>query len=70
MIIQNFVRDQLANERTYLAWLITGITMMGVGTALVKFNGIKCNSEQHLTVVNVLSSLGYLDRQGVSIVFV
>lgn len=40
MIIQNFVRDQLANERTYLAWLITGITMMGVGTALVKFNAI------------------------------
>ena len=36
----SIARDHLANERTYLAWLRTGITMMGVGTALVKFNAI------------------------------
>lgn len=30
-------RDHLANERTYLAWVRTGITMMGVGLALIKF---------------------------------
>lgn len=33
-------RDNLANERTFLSWLRTGITLMGVGTALVKFNAI------------------------------
>ena len=33
-------RDNLANERTFLSWLRTGITLMGVGTALVKFNAV------------------------------
>ena len=33
-------RDNLANERTFLSWLRTGITLMGVGTALVKFEAI------------------------------
>lgn len=33
-------RDNLANERTFLSWLRTGVTLMGVGTALVKFNAI------------------------------
>ncbi len=30
------VREHLANERTYLAWLRTGIAMMGFGVVLAK----------------------------------
>ena len=33
----SIARDHLANERTFLAWLRTGVTLMGVGVALVKF---------------------------------
>jgi len=36
----SLARDHLANERTFLAWLRTGVTLMGVGIALVKFNAI------------------------------
>ncbi|MER6527116.1 DUF202 domain-containing protein [Streptomyces sp. NPDC001508] len=30
-------RDHLANERTYLAWLRTGISMAALGVAVAKF---------------------------------
>lgn len=30
------VREHLANERTYLAWLRTGIAMMGFGVVIAK----------------------------------
>ena len=30
-------RDNLANERTFLAWLRTGLSMVGLGLALAKF---------------------------------
>ena len=43
MIIENtgsLARDHLANERTFLSWLRTGVTLMGVGVALVKFNAL------------------------------
>ena len=30
-------RDQLANERTYLAWLRTGISVAALGVAVAKF---------------------------------
>ena len=30
-------RDNLANERTFLAWLRTGLSMLGLGIALAKF---------------------------------
>lgn len=30
------VRDHLANERTYLAWLRTGVSMMGLGVVIAK----------------------------------
>jgi len=36
----SIARDHLANERTFLAWLRTGVTLMGVGVALVKFNAV------------------------------
>ncbi|CBN54906.1 MULTISPECIES: YidH family protein [Kamptonema] len=30
------VRDHLANERTYLAWMRTAIALMGFGVAIVR----------------------------------
>lgn len=30
------VRDHLANERTYLAWMRTGISLMGFGVVIVR----------------------------------
>jgi putative membrane protein len=32
----SYVRDQLANERTFLAWLRTAVAMMGFGVVIVK----------------------------------
>jgi putative membrane protein len=32
------VRDHLANERTYLAWLRSGVATMGFGVVIAKFN--------------------------------
>ena len=53
-IIENtgsIARDHLANERTFIAWLRTGVTLMGVGIALVKFDAII--SGIFLTVVGI-----------------
>jgi len=41
MVMRDFndserVRDHLANERTYLAWLRTGMAMMGFGVVIAK----------------------------------
>ncbi len=33
----NSVRDHLANERTFLAWIRTAIALMGFGFVIVKF---------------------------------
>jgi putative membrane protein len=32
-------RDHLANERTYLAWLRTGLSLLGLGLAFARFAG-------------------------------
>jgi putative membrane protein len=32
-------RDQLANERTYLAWTRTSLSLIGAGLALLKWDG-------------------------------
>ncbi|MBW3625040.1 MAG: DUF202 domain-containing protein [Armatimonadetes bacterium] len=32
----SWVRDHLANERTYLAWLRTGFTLIGLGFVAVR----------------------------------
>lgn len=32
----NRVRDHLANERTYLAWMRSGIALMGLGVVIVR----------------------------------
>ena len=31
------VRDHLANERTYLAWMRTAISLMGFGVVIVRY---------------------------------
>lgn len=33
----NLLRDHLANERTFLAWMRTAITMVGLGFVVAKF---------------------------------
>lgn len=33
---ESLVRDHLANERTYLAWLRTGIALLGLGFVIAK----------------------------------
>jgi len=33
-------RDHLANERTYLAWIRTALSLSGIGLALLKWQGI------------------------------
>jgi len=33
---QSYARDHLANERTFLAWLRTAVSMMGFGILIVK----------------------------------
>jgi putative membrane protein len=35
-----YVRDHLANERTYLAWIRTGIATMGFGVVIAKLRFI------------------------------
>jgi putative membrane protein len=43
VILQNegsTARDHLANERTYLAWIRTALSISGVGLALLKWEGI------------------------------
>ena len=51
-------RDNLANERTFLAWLRTGVTLMGVGTALIKFDAIIAGiSFNFMGIVFIVSSL-------------
>lgn len=36
-LVQTRVRDHLANERTYLAWLRTAVNVMVLGLAIAKF---------------------------------
>ena len=54
----SIARDNLANERTFLAWLRTGVTLMGVGIALIKFDAIIPGiSFNFMGVVFIVSSL-------------
>ena len=40
VVVGSTARDHLANERTFLAWIRTAISVLGVGIALLKWQGL------------------------------
>jgi putative membrane protein len=58
-LAQTRVRDHLANERTYLAWLRTGVTVMVLGLAVAKFvDNLTAASIAAGTILLVVGALG------------
>ena len=57
------VREYLANERTYLAWLRTGISMMGFGVVIAKLRYI------FMASVNIPPSPGMLHASDIGMLF-
>lgn len=55
----SYVRDQLANERTFLAWLRTSVAMMGFGVVMVKLRYLMPNAPASNGVLQVVQ-LGLL----------
>jgi putative membrane protein len=56
------VRDHLANERTYLAWLRTGMAMMGFGVVIAKLRYLflpEASTPPTASIVHV-SNIGFL----------
>jgi putative membrane protein len=52
-VAQVNVRAHLANERTYLAWLRTGIATIGLGFVVAKF-GLTANTLFFSTITGIL----------------
>jgi putative membrane protein len=73
------MRDQLANDRTFLAWFRTGVALVGLGVVIAKLafilntNGTKRSDVAWYTVVGIVSVLcgalivivGYLQHRRV-----
>ena len=57
------VRDHLANERTYLAWLRTGMAMMGFGVLLAKLRYL------FLGVSSMPQSTGMIHASNIGLLF-
>ena len=55
------VRDHLANERTYLAWLRTGVAAMGLGVVIAKL--------KYLLGSNYAESSGVLHAASIGLLF-
>jgi len=55
------VRDHLANERTYLAWLRTGVSAMGLGVVIAKL--------RYLLGANYPESSGAVRAANIGLVF-
>jgi len=55
----SYVRDHLANERTFLAWLRTAVAMMGFGIVMVKLRYLVPNAPATGGVLHVVQ-LGLL----------
>lgn len=55
------MRDHLANERTYLAWLRTGISMIGLGVVIAKL--------RYVLGVNYAESVGALHAANIGLIF-
>lgn len=53
----NLVRDHLANERTYLAWLRTTLAVMVLGLAIAQFSGGNRNRALAAGVILLLTGL-------------
>ncbi|MGI5133230.1 MULTISPECIES: YidH family protein [unclassified Streptomyces] len=55
-------RDHLANERTYLAWLRTGISVAALGVAVAKFaphRGVHAVASDGILILAELNISGY-----------
>jgi len=57
-------QSHLANERTYLAWVRSGITVIALGIACARFAGIQNTSSQMLVTTRSLASGGLLVALG------
>lgn len=62
--------DHLANERTFLAWIRTGIAIMGFGFVVVKFSLFMRQLSLALGKQLALPSRGYSPVIGVSLVVI
>lgn len=62
------ISDQLAAERTFLAWVRTGIALMGFGFVIVKFALFVQQVSHALGAVKVLPGKGYSAIIGVIMV--
>ena len=54
------MRDHLANERTYLAWLRTSLAVVALGAVLTRLPGSRRAEVIAASVVAVVSALGAL----------
>jgi putative membrane protein len=45
------IRDHLANVRTFLAWLRTGLVLLAMGYAVTKFQAIESPTNRYLGVL-------------------
>ena len=61
------VRDHLANVRTFLAWLRTGLVLLALGYTLVKFEVIENQPGRYLGVV--AAAAGWLVVVGAGVSF-
>ena len=65
---QGNIRDHLANERTYLAWIRTSIGVMGFGFVVVKFSLFAREISKALDVKTSAHATGYSHTIGTSLV--
>jgi putative membrane protein len=59
-------RDHLANVRTFLAWLRTGLLLLAMGYAVTKFQVIETSSSRYLGVVTALAGWLIVALAGIS----
>ena len=64
------IREHLANERTFLAWMRTSIGIMAFGFVVVKFALFVKQISMMLGKENLIHSTGYSGIVGIILVFV
>ena len=55
-------RDHLANERTYLAWLRTGLAVVAAGAALARFSGDNLPGAAAAAAITVAIGVGIIGQ--------